>query len=503
MPRIPTSKPQNVAQRAGLGGKINPTSLSGFFGQVASASAEASEAIRRADEEKQKLLDRNAENLQKIDQTNQLSELNEALINNPSDQHEQIVAEWTDKNSTSQAFGDASKEATEILRQKQELFVQGSVANARVQSARKLHSESTANASALEKIAIENLDRESAIQAWDGLLSKEDMAVREQIIDSNLQKAEAALAREQESAVSDVISATTDEMMLQNDAEGLEATMEFIESGEGEFAKLSEVKRTAIKNDIFRKKQTVIANRSKAFDDVLDNAIENGVIDEEMLEDFLEKDLIMEEQIQEINKIFASEQRTMELTEEFKIQKNEPSYQGINDEIEKKFLDKFAKGENTTIDRSEIRSLVSRIDSDPSLGTIARNKLKSRLAMATSQAVLKDNWGYHLGDDWDDLPDAGRKILSDFGARASKILAESTNSKLILRKTEDGVVKGFAQPFSDVLIGDMNSMAKMMMDGQDPTPTIEERLKFYRVGMQRMRVRELLLQPPEATVDVE
>ena len=57
MPRIPTSKPQNVAQRAGLGGKINPTSLSGFFGQVASASAEASEAIRRADEEKQKLIE--------------------------------------------------------------------------------------------------------------------------------------------------------------------------------------------------------------------------------------------------------------------------------------------------------------------------------------------------------------------------------------------------------------------------------------------------------------
>jgi hypothetical protein len=505
VPRIPTSKPQNVAQRAGPGGKINPTSLSGFFGQVASASAEASEAIRRADEEKQKLLDRNAENLQNIDQTNQLSELNEALINNPSDQHEQIVAEWTDKNSTSQAFGDASKETAEILRQKQELFVQKGVASSRLQTARKMHSESMGNAASLEKIAIENLDRESAIQAWDGLLSKEDMAVREQIIDSNLQKAEAALAREQESAVSDVISATTDEMMLQNDVQGLEASMELIESGQGEFAKLSETTRIVIKNDIFRKKQTIIAKRSKAFETVIDDAIENGVINKGMLESFLEQDLIMEDQINEINKIFSSEQRTLELAEEFKEQKNNPSYQTISAELDEGVLATFAEGGNPTLMEAEIRKFVSRIDRDRSLGTIAKNKLKAKLAMAASQAVLEDDnaLGIQLGETWEDLTDESRKLLSDFAADASKVLAESSNAKMLLLTEENGVLKGFEQPFSEVLIGDMNTMADMMLAGEDPSNTIKERLSFYRVGRQRLRVRQFLLQPPEATVDVE
>ncbi len=500
MPRIPTSKPQNVAQSASTGGKIDTRSSSGFFKSIQNASEEVASIFAEAAAEKQKLQELNAANIQKIDQISESSKLTEALIQNPTFKHQGIIDDFVARNNTARQFDGVTKEYAQALRRNQDLFVQQEMSNAMVQSTRKLQSEAFANADAVSRRAIQNLDPEQAINAYGDLLTGHQRAIKEREIAQQIEQEAKKQKDIGEKAIIERVMVDADDALLRNDAESLETAYRQATSDDGPFAGLSDIRRLALKNGLFQKHQTVIARRSKAFGDMLNDSIENGVLNEEALNSALDNNLIMDEHVKQLKAIFATENRTKELAEEFREQKTNVSYKTIDAELDSKWMEKFATGKNTDIKESTIKEIVGKIDGDPSLGVIAKNKLKAKLALVASQAVLKDDGGFgvQLGDSWDKLDDSGRKFISKFAASAAKLMGDSANSKLILiSRDQDNKLVGFEQSFSDVLLQDMNHLADEISNDADPQKFIDERLSLYRVGRQRLEVRSQLLTPQD------
>ena len=146
------------------------------------------------------------------------------------------------------------------------------------------------------------------------------------------------------------------------------------------------------------------------------------------------------------------------------------------------------------IDEEEVREYNKRIDSLP-VGIIAKNKLKSRLALAASAAILEDDSGFgvQLGEEWEELPPQRREILVEYAKEVSSIMLESTRAQLALTKQGD---KTDYPSLADVLIEDLNFLAKEFNAGVDPEKAdIPARLRLYKVGSQQLKLRELLLTP--------
>jgi len=207
-----------------------------------------------------------------------------------------------------------------------------------------------------------------------------------------------------------------------------------------------------------------------------------------------DRGLLTDEQEVQMRSIFSSTQRTEQLNEEFDTDKADVSYKTVYNELGEDYLEKFAEGKSVGIDEEEVREYNKRIDSLP-VGIIAKNKLKSRLALAASVAILEDDSGYgvQLGEEWEELPPERREILVKYAKEVSKIMLESTRAQLALTKQGD---KTDYPSLADVLIEDLNFLAKEFNAGVDPEKAnIPARLRLYRIGSQQLRLREKLLTP--------
>jgi hypothetical protein len=192
--------------------------------------------------------------------------------------------------------------------------------------------------------------------------------------------------------------------------------------------------------------------------------------------------------------IFSSKQRTEKLNEEFAIDKVSVSYKTIYNELGEKFLKKNAAGKNVDISEESVKEYEKRIDSLP-VGVIAKNKLKSELAKVASVAILEDDnvLGTQLGEKWEELPPQRREILVEYAKEVSSIMLESTRAQLAL--TNQGDETDYPS-LADVLIEDLNFLAKELNAGVDPKElNIPSRLRLYRIGSQQLKLRELLLTP--------
>jgi hypothetical protein len=494
MPRIPTSKPQDVRSRPSVGGQVNIRSQDSFFRSIAAASQEAGQLFEQARVEEQKIADADAINKQRIYQISESTRLKESLTSTPVDQHNDLIEEWIANNQKYDLGPSASNEARTQASMANDMWVQQSISSAKISSTQKRESEARQNAASLEKLAIESGDREGAIAAWSGILSEDGMSVRMQVIDQGIANEAKERQRESDNAISAELLTNTDEFSLQNNLEGIEEQIKILESGEGLAAGMSEVKRLATKNSMVQARNGIVARRAKAFDDVLKKAVDVGVLNDETLSDMKDRGLLTDEQEVQMRSIFSSTQRTEQLNEEFAIDKVDVSYKTIYNELGEDFLKSNAEGDNVDIGEKLIRKYDKRIDRLP-VGVIAKNKLKSRLALVASIAILEDDDvpGVQLGEEWEELPPERRETLVEYAKEVSSIMLESTRAQLALTKQGD---KTDYPSLADVLIEDLNFLAKEFNAGVDPKDlNISSRLRLYRVGSQQLKLRELLLTP--------
>ena len=374
------------------------------------------------------------------------------------------------------------------------MWVQQSISSAKISSTQRRESEARQNAASLQNLAIDSLDREGAIGAWSGILSKPQLDTQIKLIDQAIANEAEKRQRESDNAISAELLTNTDQFSLQNNLQGIEDQIKILESGEGLAAGMTEVKRLATKNSMVQARNGIVARRAKAFDDVLKKAVDVGVLNDETLSDMKNRGLLTDEQEVQMRSIFSSRQRTEELNKEFAIDKADVSYKTVYNELGEEFLEKFAKDKNVGIDEEEVREYNKRIDSLP-VGIIAKNKLKSRLALAASVAILEDDFGagVQLGEEWEELPPQRREILVEYAKEVSSIMLESTRAQLAL--TNQGDETDYPS-LADVLIEDLNFLAKEFNAGVDPEKAdIPARLRLYRVGSQQLKLRELLLTP--------
>jgi hypothetical protein len=169
MPRIPTSKPQDVRSRPSVGGQVNIRSQDSFFRSIAAASQEAGQLFEQARVEKQNLLDKKAISEFNIwsdkSQKKLLVEL-EGIAHSESDKY---LNDWLTK-TTFNASVPASKEATEAMRLKENEMKQAAVSSAQVTMVRKLQAEVESLADIESKSIIENGGSvEDAMEPYDGI----------------------------------------------------------------------------------------------------------------------------------------------------------------------------------------------------------------------------------------------------------------------------------------------------------------------------------------------
>jgi hypothetical protein len=165
MPRIPTSKPQDVRSRPSVGGQVNLSSQDAFFRSIASASQEAGQLFEQARVEKQKLIDQKAINEQKINQRESLNNLN-ILLSDPeitSDKYGGVIDSWYEENQEFVPPVGISKTLAESLKQDHSGFLQIGRSNAEVATVEKLQRETLSTAGAISEVALEDGNWQEAL----------------------------------------------------------------------------------------------------------------------------------------------------------------------------------------------------------------------------------------------------------------------------------------------------------------------------------------------------
>ena len=164
MPRIPTSKPQDVKARPSIGGQVNINSQDGFFKSISAASAEAGAAIEKAQIEKQQLIDVKEANEVAIFQNEREAELQKMLTEETDvTKHEAIIDEWADNTITLDLRSGVSNLVKEKLQQNNNLFIQNARASFIAKSTATAHTQARAAAEVAAMTAVEARDRDAVI----------------------------------------------------------------------------------------------------------------------------------------------------------------------------------------------------------------------------------------------------------------------------------------------------------------------------------------------------
>jgi len=169
MPRIPTSKPQDVRSRPSVGGQININSQDAFFRSIAAASSEAGAAIEKAQIEKQGLIDSKEANEVAVFQSKKRSEL-QTMLTEEADvtKHESIIDGWADEIANLDLRSGVSKLAGKQLQQNHNLFIQDSRSKFIAQSTAAAVVQSREAAAVAAMTAIDGRDRNGVVAAFQG-----------------------------------------------------------------------------------------------------------------------------------------------------------------------------------------------------------------------------------------------------------------------------------------------------------------------------------------------
>ncbi len=169
MPRIPTSKPQDVKARPSIGGQVNINSQDGFFKSIAAASAEAGAAIEKAQIEKQQLIDAKEANEVAIFQNERKAELQKMLTEETDvTKHKAIIDEWADNTIILDLRSGVSNLAKEKLQQNNNLFIQNARSSFIAQSTATAHKQAREAAEVAAMTALEARDRDALITIFQG-----------------------------------------------------------------------------------------------------------------------------------------------------------------------------------------------------------------------------------------------------------------------------------------------------------------------------------------------
>jgi hypothetical protein len=163
MPRIPTSKPQDVRAKPSIGGQININSQDSFFRSIASASAEAGQLVEQARVEKQKAIDVKEENQVKIYQVERAAELKTMLNDADISEHSGIIDDFAAQNKKLEFAPGVSRTAREALQQGNDLWTQKLYSNSMSWSAEKAEKDKMATGEQVVANSINAMDVDGAI----------------------------------------------------------------------------------------------------------------------------------------------------------------------------------------------------------------------------------------------------------------------------------------------------------------------------------------------------
>ena len=163
MPKIPTSKPQDVRAKPSVGGQVNINSQDSFFRSIASASAEAGQLVEQARVEKQKAIDVKEANRVKIYQDERAAELEARLNEADISEHSGIIDDFAAQNKKLEFAPGVSKTARESLQQNNDLWTQQLYSNSMSWSAEKAEKDKMATGEQVVANAINAMDVDGAI----------------------------------------------------------------------------------------------------------------------------------------------------------------------------------------------------------------------------------------------------------------------------------------------------------------------------------------------------
>jgi len=168
MPRIPTSKPQDVRAKPSVGGQVNINSQDSFFRSIAAASAEAGAAIEKAQIEKQQLIDLKEANEVAVFQNERKAELQRRLAEETDvTKHESIIDEWADNTVNLNLRPGVSNSAREKLQQNNNLFIQNARSSFIAQSTATAYKQAREAAAVAAMNAIEEGDEDALKASYD------------------------------------------------------------------------------------------------------------------------------------------------------------------------------------------------------------------------------------------------------------------------------------------------------------------------------------------------
>jgi hypothetical protein len=500
MARIPTSDPQAPARTGSVGVQTDINIGSNVFAAIKGAAGE----FGRLQQEAQGSIDRTAgyKTANAIDDLDRIIEADiktKGIENDPSawpESIEQSVEGWNTRYEGE--YKGASPEAIEQFNFQRERAIARSKAKFVGQAGAQMSQNERAAAKSRADRLVENGDLESATAIID---SSPEFTDAEKTIHkdnlrsehaNNIRKAEADRQQFAAEFSSEAIESAT----IRNNLEALSDEEEMANSKSGIYADMDENSLSNAKNKIFSAKQGVIYKQNNAFGSFMQDIARTGVINDLEFNEAIRQNLLTEEHQEAIRASAPDQLKRIETLNRFKEDKVKVSFRSVSDEIDEEFIQKFATGSNTSIGENELREKVEEIDRNPDLGTVAKNTLKGRLMIATSQAVLEDDnvLGTQVGEAWGDMSDEGRKFVSEFAREASDIISKSLKGKMQLWEAdESGAIRLSGDvPISDVFIDDLNELAAEILAGKDPSKSVGDRLSFYRTGFQQVAIRQAL-----------
>lgn len=169
MPRIPTSKPEDVRSKPSVGGQVNINSQDSFFRSIASASAEAGQLVEQAKIEKQKAIDAKEANQVKIFQDERAAELEARLRDADISEHSAIIDGFAAQTKRLSFNPGVSKATREALQQDHNLWTQRLYSNSMSWSAQKAEQDKMATAEQVIANSVNSMDVDGAYAAIESL----------------------------------------------------------------------------------------------------------------------------------------------------------------------------------------------------------------------------------------------------------------------------------------------------------------------------------------------
>ena len=285
-----------------------------------------------------------------------------------------------------------------------------------------------------------------------------------------------------------------------NNLDGLKAESEAADAGEGIYGEMDENALANAKNKIFKAQNEILYKQNRVYGEFLDDLGTTGVINDLEYQEAVRQNLLTDEMQNELLRAAPSAKQRIQNINRLKEDKQTVSYKTISAEIDSDYLEKFVKGDNIGINIKTFDKMIERIDNQPDLSPLAKNTLKSKMVIATSQAIFESDalWGAEFDDEWDGVTDQDRRILMQWGTEYARLLKDLSDTNLtIFRKDPDTGQIQFAEDalsatdfFKNVMIG----LGKEAAAGGNYRQSAQDALQQMRFNVQRAKVKNSLIE---------